>query len=472
MKILLIDLPSHRVVNEPGLKQAVENFGVFPSISLLYVAGVLEKNGCDVFYFSLNAEYISREELISKIKHISPDIIGCTLYTSPYHSNMEWIRWLNNNFSCKIMVGGVHVGIFPEETLLYNKEIDYAIVGEGEVVLPEFINALNNNSDLKEVKGLVYRDDKGKVIFNGFPELLKNIDDAPFPARHLIDNSKFYNFISERKNYTVFNSSRGCPFGCIFCEVARTKWRGRSPKNIVDEFEQCYEQFNIREIDIFDSSFTINKERAIDICDEIKRRNLHKYVIWNIRSRVDTIDEEMLENLKDAGCYRIFYGIESGNPNILKILSKGADIERMKYIISYTKKIGISTFGYFLVGSPGENTDTYKDTLDLALKIPLDFCIFNIITPYPHTELYEKYYVIQTGRDFWKEYIKRDDLAMDVIQRPWTDLSREELLIMARQAMIKFYFRPIQIARLLKTVKSFDQAKRYVYAMVDMILKR
>src|SRR3989338_8132682 len=241
MKILLLDLPAHRVVNESSLKQVMENFGVLPSISLLYVAAVLEKSGCDVFYFSLNDGSISRAELIPKIKYISPDIIGCTLY---------------------------------------NKEIDYGIVGEGEVVLPKFIDALNNSRDLKEVKGLVYRNGKGEVIFNGYPELLKSIDEAPFPARHLVDNSKFYNFISERKNYTVFNSSRGCPFGCIFCEAARTKWRARSPENIADEFEECYEKFNIREIDIFDSSFTIDKKRVIEICNEIKRRNLHKHIIW------------------------------------------------------------------------------------------------------------------------------------------------------------------------------------------------
>lgn len=472
MKILLLDLPAHRVVNESSLKQVMENFGVLPSISLLYVAAVLEKSGCDVSYFSLNDGSISRAELIPKIKYISPNLIGCTLYTSPYHGNIEWIRWLKNNFNCKIMVGGVHVGIFPEETILYNKEIDYGIVGEGEVVFPRFIDALNNDRDLKEVKGLVYRNGKGEVIFNGYPELLKNIDEAPFPARHLVDNSKFYNFISERKNYTVFNSSRGCPFGCIFCEAARTKWRARSPKNIVDEFEECYEIFNIREIDIFDSSFTIDKKRVIEICDEIKRRSLHKHVIWDIRSRVDTIDEEMLENLRDAGCYRIFYGIESGNPDILKTLAKGADIERMKHIIGYTKKIGISTFGYFLVGSPCEDMRTYRDTLDFSLKLPLDFCIFNIVTAYPRTKLYEEYYLKKTGRDFWKEYIKRDESSIDAIERPWTDLSREQLIRMAWEAMVKFYFRPIQYLRILRTIKSFEQVKRYMRAAIDMTLNK
>ncbi|MDH4183866.1 MAG: B12-binding domain-containing radical SAM protein, partial [Nitrospinota bacterium] len=400
----------------------------------------------------------------------APDILGMTVYTSHFHWAKEWMEYLKGILpDTKFMVGGVHSTQFPEETAKYLPFVDYVVVGEAEVVLPPLLGALSRGDGPSGVKGVVYKDPEKGVVFTGMPGVVEDMDSVPFPARHLVPNHKYYNFISRRKSYTVFNSSRGCPFRCVFCEAAGQKWRARSAKNVVDEMEDCYERFNIREFDFFDSSFTINKKRVHEVCEEIISRGLHKKIIWNVRSRVDTINEDMLVALKDAGCYRIFYGVESANPEILKKLRKSADISQMEKIITLTDKIGISTFGYFLVGCPGETEEAARESLDMALRLPLDFIIFNRLTSFPGTELYNKYYLGMGMKDFWSEYLAMEKPPDYHLGRPWTELSEERLQEISMEFMMRFYFRPKQIYRAVKNVRSLEQFVRYSKAGVSMI---
>lgn len=473
MKISLINFPNRQVRNEQSLEKVKKHLGLFPSISLLYAAAVLEKEGIEVQYIDYIAQGYTRAKLFDSLKRFSPDIVGCTMYTNPFHNIGSWLSAIKESLGVKIMVGGVHTSIFPKETLHYSPAIDYAIVGEAEVVLPKFLASLRAKSGLSSVPGLCYRTEDGTIIFNGYPDKLTNLDDAPFPARHLVNNESYFSFISQKKNYTVFNSSRGCPFHCIFCEAGGVAWRARSPVNVVDEFEECLVKFGIKEIDIFDSSFTISKARVLNICREINNRNLNKEIIWNVRSRIDTIDEEMLCALKGAGCYRIFYGIESGNQGVLKTLRKYDDVGKIERMIKLTRKIGISTFGYFIVGSPGETNETVMDTIRLSKNVKLDFAMFSRIMAYPRTELYEKFYLPKAKDDFWVNFIK--DPGYDekkFIGRPWTDLTDKQIDKLASRGMKEFYFRPIQALRLLKTIKSLEQVKRYLSATVDMSLER
>jgi len=468
MRIALIHYDVKRITNEPGNKIVMKHFGHMPNIQLLYVASILEQLDVDLLYIDIVGMEVSNFELEKRLKHFQPHLIGLSVYTSHFHNASSFGAYLKSFLpNAKIILGGVHTSIFPVETLQYNQIVDYACVGEAEMVLPEFVKRWKGRKEFEGVKGLVWRED-GKICYEGPPPKCKDLDSVPFPARHLVPNEKYYNFISTKRNYTVFNSSRGCPFGCIFCEAARTEWRARSAKNIVDEFEQCYEQFGIREIDMFDSSFTIKKQRVLDICHELINRGLHKKIIWNVRSRVDTINEEMLDALKEAGCYRIFYGLESGNPEILKKLRKTANLKQMEDIVRKTDRVGISAFAYFLVGCPGETSETVRQTVNFAKKLPLDFAIFNGLTPFPKTELYEEYYLPYTEKNFWSDYIKEPKPIETFIGRPWTDIEDEELRRLAHKAMLEFYFRPNQLLRAIKSVRSWDQFWRYSRAGIDM----
>lgn len=470
MRVTLIHYDVSRIVNEPGNKTVMKHFGHMPNIQLLYVAAVLEQLDVELQYMDIVGMGVSNTELERRLKQFQPDLIGLSVFTSHFQNALHFCAYLKSFLKkTKIILGGVHTAIFPTETMEYNPHIDYVCVGEAEVVLPEFVKRWENQENFEGLKGIVWRDGS-QIRYAGHPELCKDLDKTPFPARHLVPNEKYYNFISTRRNYTVFNSSRGCPFGCIFCEAAKTKWRARSAENVVQEFEECYEKYNIREIDIFDSSFTIKKQRVLDICQLLINKGLHKKIIWDVRSRVDTINEEMLEALKEAGCYRIFYGIESGNREVLNALRKNNDLAQIERIIKKTDKVGISAFGYFLVGSPGETTETVRETVDFAKKLPLDFAIFNCLTPFPKTELYNKYYLPFVERDFWADYITKTEPDTTFMGRPWLNIEDSELRRMAHKAMLEFYFRPKQLYRALRSIKSTDQFRRYIAAGWDMTM--
>ncbi|HID30837.1 MAG TPA: B12-binding domain-containing radical SAM protein, partial [Desulfobacterales bacterium] len=362
MRVALIHYDVNRIANEPGSKTVMRHFGHMPNIQLLYVAAILEKLGQEIAYYDIVGMEMSNADLEARLKSFNPHLIGLSVFTSHFHTAKSWAAYAKSFLpSAKIILGGVHAAIFPTETLRYIPEVDFVCVGEAEMVLPEFIRRWEANESFEGLRGLVWHD-VDKIQFAGFPELCLDLDSVPFPARYLVPNHKYFNFISTLRNYTVFNSSRGCPFRCIFCEASGTRWRGRSAENVVAEFEECYEKHGVREIDMFDSSFTVDRKRVLEICRLLIAKGLHKKIIWDVRSRVDTVNEEMLEALKEAGCYRIFYGIESGNPQILKKLRKGVDKHRIEQIIKKTDDVGISPFGYFLIGSPGETPETARET--------------------------------------------------------------------------------------------------------------
>lgn len=469
MKVALIHYNVERIVNEPGNKTVMKHFGHMPNIQLLYVAAILEQMEVEIKYFDVIGMELSNYDLEEQLKAFNPDLIGLSVFTSHFHSAKSFSAYLKSFLpDTKIMLGGVHCLIYPTETMEKIQEIDFVCVGEAEMVLPEFFKRWEQNESFLGLEGLVWREND-IIRYEGPAELCQDLDSVPFPARHLIPNEKYYNFISTRRNYTVVNTSRGCPFRCIFCEAGGQKWRARSAENIVAEFEECYEKFGIREIDIFDSSFTIDKKRVLKMCQLLVERGLHKKIIWDVRSRVDTIDGEMLEALKEAGCYRIFYGIESGNNEVLKNLRKSADLKKMEETIRKTDNVGISPFGYFLVGAPGDTRETIRQTINFAKKLPLDFAIFNCLVPFPKTELYEKYYLPYVDNDFWAGYISRSEPGDTFVGRPWIDIEDSELRKIAHKAMLEFYFRPGQILRAIRSVGSPEQFVRYSQAGLDML---
>lgn len=468
MRVALIHYDVSRIVNEPGSKTVMKHFGHMPNIQLLYVAAILEPLGVELRYFDLVGMRLTPAEVTEQLAAFAPNLIGLSVFTSHFHNAAAWARHLKAALpGAKIILGGVHSSIYPTETLKNIPEVDFVCVGEAEMVLPEFVRRWEARESFDGLRGLVWREGDA-VHYAGPPDLCHDLDAVPFPARHLVPNDRYFNFISTRRNYTVFNTSRGCPFGCIFCEAGGSRWRARSAASVVAEFEHCYEEHGVREVDIFDSSFTVSKARVLEICRLLVAKGLHRRVIWDVRSRVDTIDEELLDALREAGCYRIFYGIESANPEILSTLRKQIDLGTVERIIRYTKKVGISAFGYFLLGNPGETENTARETVAFAKRLPLDFAIFNNLTAFPKTKLYESYYLPLAERDFWAEYITKPQPDTAFMGRPWTTLSDERLRRLAHRAMIDFYFRPVQLLRTVLSIRSSEQFFRYIAAAWDM----
>jgi len=462
IKVALVYPPYGPVRNEPGIKTVKENYGIFPSLSLLYVAGILERAGCEVLFIDAHAEELSLESTVERLKAFGPDYVGYTITTYLFFQTMDWIKAIREQVEVPTIVGGVHLSIYPRETLGYSA-IDYAVTGEAERALPDMLDALVRGRDLSQVPGIAYRKPGGEIVVT--PKAADcDVNAAPFPARHLLDNSLYFSFISKYKNFSCFITSRGCPYKCIFCEQGSKPFRARSPKNVVDELELSHLEYGIREFDFFDSSFTIRKDRVIAICDEIKRRKLD--IIWAARTRVDCITDDVLKAMRSAGCTRIYYGIESGNREILATLKKSTSLEMYHDVIRRTRDHGIHTFGYFMVGNPYETEATIRQTIRLALSLDLDYAQFSKVTPMPATEMYTLL-LKETGRDYWREHIVNG--IDDDIPRPLCDMTDEEIQRWTRLAYLRFYYRPSYVSRALGRLKSFEEFKRSATTAVQML---
>jgi radical SAM superfamily enzyme YgiQ (UPF0313 family) len=463
LRFALVYPPYGPVRNEPGIKTVKENYGIFPSLSLLYVAGILEAAGCEVLLLDAHAEGLTLEQTVARLRSFGPQYIGYTLTTYLFFQSMDWIKAIRAEIDVPVVVGGVHLSIYPRETVAYPC-VDYAVTHEGEQALPELLVALVTGADLSRVRGVAFKQPDGAVVVTPKPGDA-DVDLSPFPARHLIDNSIYYSFISQYKNFTCFITSRGCPYKCIFCEQGSKAFRARSPNNVVDELEIAYKEHGIRELDFFDSSFTIRKDRVIAICDEIQRRKLP--IHWAARTRVDCISDDVLSAMRKAGCERIYYGIESGNREILATLKKSTSLEMYHDVLRRTKDHGIATFGYFMVGNPYETEASIRQTIKLALELDLDYAQFSKVTPMPATEMYTLL-LKETGRDYWREHIENG--VDEDIPRPLCDMTDAEIQRWTRLAYLRFYYRPRYMARALGRIKSRDELARSVKTAWQMLV--
>ncbi|MDP6525909.1 MAG: radical SAM protein [Kiritimatiellia bacterium] len=437
-------------------------FGLFPPLSLGWVAAIAEKSGHDVDIIDARTLRLTPEQVLRQLKETKPDVIGFMMTTYMYRETLEWIRYMKQNMpQVKVIVGGYNLRVYPQASVL-PEEIDYGCFNSAYNTVPALLAALENNSSLDDVTGLIYK--RGDRIIETDHGEEPDFDAYPNPARHLLPNELYAEFPTERKNFTVMVTSKGCPMGCLFCEAGRTQYNPRSVETVINEMQECHDRFGIREIDIFDYEFLIDRKRAMAICDEMIKRKLD--VIFACRARIDSVDEDILKRMKAAGCNRIYFGVESGLQDMLDRVDKGITIEQVRETIKMTKRHGIRALGFFMTGLPGETRDTLESTVKFAMSLDLDYVQFSKTTAKPLTQLWRDL-VKETGHDYWREYIlgKAEEA---VLPRPWTDLSNEELDYLTKQAYTRFHSRPFFLLKSAMQVRSFDEFKRKFMAWLAM----
>lgn len=460
MKIALIHCPfEHRIFSE-NLKVVDEEFCLAPPIILAYVAAILEKAGHQVIIVDANALKLTKEKALEKVLEFLPDIIGFRADTYWFHRVVEWAEYFKERLAARIIVGGINIALYPKESLSYAC-FDYGISGEANESFPELLRCLENNISPEHIPGLVYRSGE-KVLSNPASDNLVNFDEYPFPARHLLPNHLYSSFTSQRKNFTIILTSTGCPYKCTFCAINRIPFRQRNPRNVVDEMEQCYGDFGVREIDFFDASFFTNNLRAKQICDEIIRRNIK--VEWSCRSRIDVVDKECLEKAYLAGCRKIYYGIESASSDVLGNISKGIGVKQIKETITLTRNSGISPLGFFMVGNPGDTKESILNTINFAKDMKFDYIQVCRTIAKPNTQLNDSL-IKHSGKDYWRSYIL-DQKEEGRLPAPWTVLTQEEVEWYVNKFYKKFYFRPEHIIKMLLKLRSLD--KFFLYLKVGL----
>ncbi|MBL7132041.1 MAG: cobalamin-dependent protein [Candidatus Omnitrophica bacterium] len=463
MRFALVFNPFKYKVHEENLRIIQKYFGMFPPLSLAWVAAIAREAGHDVTLIDARTLNLSREEVLDRLKEFKPDIIGFMMTTYMFPDTLEWIQYLKKALKIPVVIGGYNLRVYPKESVSHS-EIDYGVIEQALDTIPQLLSALEGRRRLGDVVGLAYKD-KSEIKLN--PPQPVDFERFPNPARDLLPNELYAEFPTERKNFTVIVTSLGCPYGCQFCEAGRTVYNSRSPMTVVDEMEECYYRYGIREIDIFDYDFTMDKKRVIAICREMRRRNLD--ILWACRSRVD-IDKELLGEMKEAGCGRIYYGLESGSQEILDGIKKGITLEQIRETIRFTKELDMKALGFFLIGAPGETKKTVRKTVRFAKSLHLEYVQFSKCLAKPLTPLWRQM-VKETGRDYWRDWIlgKEEDR---VLSRPWSKLTNEELDRLAKWAYVSFHTRPLFLLKATLKVRSFKEFKRKLLGFFEMLFSQ
>ena len=466
MKICLIFAPYQLHETNRDLAFRDDGIGLIPPLSLMAVAAVLEDMGVEVKLIDMEAERAPYDDVLRRVKEFAPDMLGFTLTTYSFHPVLTWIKKLKADTRLPILVGGKHVELYPAETMTHDA-IDFAIVGEAEIPLVDFINAFRNGTPYSDVKSLCYRDENGKAIVDFFAAPgVDDLDSIPWPSQKVLKNDLYSNILTRRKNFTAMMSSRGCPYRCTFCDQHRPKYRYRSAASFVEEIRYNYDNYGMREFDIYDSTFTAHRQRVIEICDLIVAEKMK--IQFTVRSTVMAVTHEVLDALKRAGCHTIMYGIETSSAEMRRAMRKNIPAERLWDRIQYTHDLGIQVLGFFMFGHPGETHETIRETIQLSLDLPLTYAQYTVLWPFPDTEIYQHYMEHGGMGDYWSRYTLDPDMEQ-TIELIDTEVTHEEATAYLAMAYRKFYFRPIIFWRRLRSLKTFGEFKRVARGAFGLI---
>lgn len=356
-----------------------------PPLGVCYVAGAFLRAGCEVKIFDFLVCKYTPRKLKDAIDAFKPDVIGSTSVTMNFKAAAAIITAAKrHNPAIITMMGGPHVSFDWRNTLATYPEIDLVVLGEGEQTLQELIPHIENREAWGSIPGLAFRHD-GEIVTSGPRAFISDLDSLPVPARHLLPMSRYLAL-----GFPVsIITSRGCPNQCIFCLGRRMvghKVRHRTPKLVVDEIEDIL-SYGFSRINIADDLFTSNKDRVAAFCEELKRRKIA--ITWTAFARVNTVDPEVLSMMRQAGCDCISFGIESGNPEMLKRVKKGITLEQARRAVAYCKEAGITAHASFMVGLPGESPSTINDSNVFAESLDIDYG-YHLLAPFPGTTVREE----------------------------------------------------------------------------------
>jgi anaerobic magnesium-protoporphyrin IX monomethyl ester cyclase len=400
---------------------------------------------------------MKEKEALDKIKRSKPQIIGIQTMFSIKEKAMEFATRLRED--CDILVaGGPLATSNPEE---FASTFDVVVLGEGEETTLELAQSVKNGGNIARIPGIVYKENKEIKYTNPRP-LMENLDRLPFPARDMFDNEAYKHYYKGSFGYTTTSvmTSRGCPFQCDFCSrpVFGNSFRSRTAANIVDEVETI-KKLGYDRVWFADDCFTLNRNRLLGICDELVQRRIN--IGWECLSRVDTVDSQVAQRMKAAGCIRVFLGLESGNDNVLRIMKKQATVKQAKEAVGAFKQAKVQTGAFFILGYPGENDHTMLDTVDFASSLPLDYLSFTFPYPIPGTGLYEKVENQLSNID-WKEpegfHLIKHKLLFN------SPFSETKLKFAVIKGMFQFYLQKYLGSRFYKMVgRPFQRVTDVIY---------
>jgi len=435
----------------------------YPHLGLLYLAAVLQKAGIDVSFSDMATEGISEEDLKPILVKERPKMVGVTVTTPTLPAAHKVIRGVRKILpSAKIIVGGAHISALPEAT--FQLGADFGFVGEAEVgFLTLCQQILTGKPRLSKIKGLVYQ--KKEKVFVNPHSFISDLDKIPYPARELSKIDSYFSPVLAGR-ITSMIASRGCPYVCIYCSrpAVEKHVRFRQPKKIVEEMKKVIEQFGVKYINFEDDTFTLNKKQVEDICREIKRQGLK--VKWGCQTRADLVDKKLLKLMREAGCLKISFGVESGSEKIRFILGKKITDRQVQNAFNWANDMGIETNAFFMFGHPGETERDLEKTIQMAKSLSSTYAAFNLTTIYPASPLYQialREDKIKPG--VWEKYMRGKRKLVVYVPK---DLTLGKLRKYQRQAFSSFYLRPQFFLDQIRRISS--PADLWIKARVGLVV--
>lgn len=471
MKKTLLLIPPLSLQQRMG--SLAEGGAVMPGLGLLYIAAYMRKEGLPVSIVDAEGLLLDMDKTVEFIIKQKPDIVGITATTVSIIIAAETALKIKQTLpNTKIIIGGPHITALPEETMQSFTAIDGGILGDGEISFTQLVkNITNEVVPHNNIDGIIWRSGES-LAFKPKTRHLQDLDSLPFPAWDMLEGfPEIYRppFHSYRK-LPVANiiTTRGCPYACSFCDrsVFGKKTYSHSIEYVLGMIEQLVKDYGVREIAIKDDMFVVSKDRVFEFCEGLRKKNLK--ILWSCNARVNFINDELLKEMASSGCWMISYGIESGSPEMLKKMMKGITKEQVINALNLTRKHGIVSKGFFMIGIPGETVKTMQETLDFIKELPLDELNINCFTPFPGSRLYN---------EALAEGFKPDFSRMNMIDTAYVPIGLTEKLLKQYQKKIiySFYLKPSKMLlysfRALKDLNEFKRIYRMSKVFITMIYK-
>jgi len=446
-------------------KTAGSQINYWQPLGTLYVASSLIEAGHEARF--INGAFLTHRDILREIKAFAPDAVG--LYSTTFgwdkaERTAEEIKKLNSGIF--IFAGGPYPIAMKGRCLEEGgTAIDAVVTGEGELTAVELLERIQGGKDLRGVLGVAFREN-GKVVENGPRPLIEDLDSIPFPARELLGDAMSYvppPATYRRRPVAVMITSRGCNRRCIFCfQIDKTRKSGiryRSVENVLAEIEHITGQ-GYREIKFIDDTLAADYDRAMAIVKEIKRRGLD--FTWFASACVNQVDKPLLQAFKDAGCWAILFGAESGVQKNLNTIRKGITLEQTRKAVKTAKEVGLMVLTPFLFGLPGETFEEGLETIDFACELDPDVANFHSLTPFPGTELYENLDKYGTVSPELSDYTYQGIAFV-----PYT-MSREQVAELRQRAFKKFYSRPKFLLKRLFAIRTVHDIQVAIKGVVGL----
>ena len=448
---------------------------VWPQVSLAQMAALLHPQ-YKVAIIDANALQMGWPEFTQKLDELQPKYY-LTQVTAPTLENDMYGCFLARARGARTIAFGTHVTPIPLETMRSYPALDFILLGEPDLTIRDLLDNLEGKVDerpanieklfadhdptyqpsimpdggvnMSGIKGLVWRQGEDTVV-NLTRPFIADLSDMPIPLHHLLPLDK-YRMPMIKGPFTFIVTSRGCPAGCTYC-IKHVSYqftaRLRTPEDIMEEL-WVLKKLGMNNIHMYADLFTVNRDQVMGLCELMIRENIQ--IKWTCNSRVDYVDEELLQQMSEAGCWLISWGIESGNEQILRHVRKGAYPDKAQRALQWARDAGILNWGYFIIGLPGETEETIRQTIDFAKKLPLDIALFHVAAPYPGTPFF--FEVVENG--WFRPGTRWEQVDMDkgtVLDYP--ELSAERLLYWQKRAFREWAFRPGPIGTYLKMLIS------------------